>query len=225
MAQHPAPTREVRTLPALNVTLTGQICAACNNGTLSRIEGAVVDILRPMIVRHEKTTLTVESQKRLATWAVKTVYLLEPAVRQSFPGRPIDGFLASESERAWLFTRQEPPPRSRVWLACWDAESASALMYEPSGAPIPTRSGPPLQGQLTTFALGFVAFQVFSVDFVAAESEDAVQFHPPQPSPAIASAINLIWPSTRSVAWPGPAIAHDEWNRLVTWEGALRGSV
>jgi hypothetical protein len=46
-------------------------------------------------------------------------------------------------------------------------------MYAPSTAPLPTRDGIPVQGHFTTFALGYVAFQVFTVDFIAAEQHRA----------------------------------------------------
>ena len=227
MGTHSEPVRAVRDLRALNITLDGHICKKCNSGTLSRMENSVADILKPMVVSHQATRLTPESQRLLATWAIKTVYLLELAVRQNFPGRPIEGFVASEAERAWLFSKLEPPPRSNVWLACWDAQSSSALMYEPSGVPLTTKSGPPLNGQLTSFALGFVAFQVFSVDFVAAESKGANHWRPDMPPEPIGQAFSRIWPSpliSKDLDWPGPAIAHDDWNSFVTWGGVLRSS-
>jgi hypothetical protein len=47
-------------------------------------------------------------------------------------------------------------------------------MYEPSGAPLPTADGFPITGHMTTFSIGFVALQVFTVDFVAAKEHLAV---------------------------------------------------
>lgn len=58
-----------------------------------------------------------------------------------------------------------------VWLACWDCKTASAvsrasmLNYAPSAAPLPTPDGGQVVGQFTTLAIGFAAFQVFTVDY------------------------------------------------------------
>jgi hypothetical protein len=43
------------------------------------------------------------------------------------------------------------------------------IHYAPSSAPLPTPNGGEVVGHFTTLAIGFAAFQVFSVDFVEAE--------------------------------------------------------
>lgn len=73
-----------------------------------------------------------------------------------------------------MWAHDEPPPRSMVWLCAWDCQRNVPVHYEPSGAPLPTADGTPLAGHLATFTLGFVAFQVFTVDFIAAELHGAV---------------------------------------------------
>jgi hypothetical protein len=177
-----------------------------------------------MMLRHEPTVLDSEDQELLATWAVKTVYFLELAFRQRYPrARPVEGYVASEPELAWLRARRQPPPRSRVWLGCFDAMGSTAIMYEPSGAPVPVPHGEPIRGHLTSFTMGYVAFQVFSIDFVHADSVGAVQFQPPAPRREVQEALLLIWPSRlRPIHWPPPAFAHDDWNKFVTWDGSLR---
>lgn len=50
--------------------------------------------------------------------------------------------------------------------------------YEPSSAVLPTADRAALAGHLTTFSLGFVAFQVFTVDFLAAEQHGAPVWNP-----------------------------------------------
>jgi hypothetical protein len=97
------------------------------------------------------------------------------------------------------------------------------MNYEPSGAPVPVPQREPLNGHLTSFTLGYVAFQVFSIDFVLADSVGAVQFQPPAPPPELAGAILPIWPTRlRPIQWPPPAFGHDSWNEFVTWGGSLR---
>lgn len=225
MGRHAEPTQPTRQLHALNYVLDDQICAGCNNGWLSKLENDVAGILREMVVRHEARALDGDAQRLLATWAVKTAMLLEPATRQQFPGRPIEGFLASEAECAWMFKNRLPPPRAQVWLSCWDSQSTSAIVYEPSGARLSSRRGPIVQGQFTTFSLGFVAFQVFSVDFIRADELGAYEWNPPQPPAALAPGLAKIWPQQampKPLAWPAIAFAHDDWHRLVTWGGVLR---
>ena len=113
--------RRVGAMQALNITLDDAICKECNSVWLSRLERAVKPLLAPMAVSARPATLSPASQQLLATWAVKTVLLLELAFRQMYPAsRPVEGYQASPPELAWLRARTEPPPRSRVWLGCWD---------------------------------------------------------------------------------------------------------
>jgi hypothetical protein len=185
----------------------------------------VAQILTPMAVSAQPTVLDGPAQALVAFWAVKTVLLLELAIRQMFPGqRAVDGYQATDLEFAWLRERQEPPPRSMVWLGCWDCQQQTPVNYEPSAAGMPTTDGSSLAGHLTTFTLGFVAFQVFTVDFLAAEQHGAPVWNPKPPAP-LAESLVRIWPPqlvVADVSWPPPAFGRDDWRRLVTWDGALR---
>jgi hypothetical protein len=218
------PGTSIHERPSLNITLDGQICSRCNNETLAGLERRVEPILNPMMRSHAATSLSSEQQGLLATWAVKTVYLLELVVRQKYPGvRPIEGFTPSEAELAWVWKEMIPPPRAKVWIACYDAQDRSAVMYEPSGAPLPAGGNDPVQGQFTTFALGYAAFQVFSVDFLVADEKRAAAWTPPRPTEAVEECLSQIWPSRlQTVSWPNRAFAHEDWHRLVTWDQGLR---
>lgn len=96
-------------------------------------------------------------------------------------------------------------------------------MYAPSSAPLPTADGAPVEGHFTTFALGYTAFQVFTVDFIAAEQHRASSWNTEAPA-TVHSALPRIWPTPKAadIKWPPPAFKNDEWARLVTWDGALR---
>ncbi|HXY44764.1 MAG TPA: hypothetical protein VEH29_11295 [Acidimicrobiales bacterium] len=219
------PKAKVHHRPTLSLTLDRSVCEQCNNEFLAGLERAIQPLLEPMMLRHESTTLELSDQGLLATWAVKTVYLLELAFRQHYPrARPIPGYVASDVELAWLRERREPPPRARVWLGCFDAMKTTAVMYEPSEAPVPVvPRGEPVIGHLTSFSLGYVALQVFSIDFVRADSAGAVQFQPPDPPPRLRGAVLPLWPTRlRRLPWPPPAFPHDDWNMFVTWGGSLR---
>jgi len=136
-----------------------------------------------------------------------------------YPGRrAVKGYLASGQELAWLRAHDEPPPRSMVWLGCWDCQSATPVNYEPSTAALPTVDGTTVVGHLTTFTLGFVAFQVFTVDFLAAEQHGADVWNTHVPE-SLAQALIRIWPQqlmTRDVSWPPRPFANYEWRRMVT---------
>jgi len=104
----------VKTLKRFQVTLDGGLCKKCNNERLGGLEQVVQPILEPMAVRCEPTILDLASQRLLAVWAVKTVYLLELASRQRYPGaRLVEGY--------------EPAPRRLA--GCWPSLSSA-----PSGS-------------------------------------------------------------------------------------------
>jgi hypothetical protein len=207
------------------VVLDDGLCQTCNNVRLSQLENAVKPILAPMAVERRPTTLTPARQKLLATWAVKTVFLLELAIRQKYPGtRPVEGYLATAPEMAWMFAKLEPPPRSMVWLGCWDCQQEVPVNYAPSSAPLPTTDGKPVEGHFATFTLGNVAFQAFTVDFIAADQHgaDLWNTHPPS---SLAQALTRIWPqllAARDVRWPQQVFTRGDWDKLVTWDGKLR---
>lgn len=231
--------QEIRKLRHFQVTLDGGLCKKCNNERLAGLEQLVQPILEPMAVRCEQTILDLASQRLLAVWAIKTVYLLELASRQQYPGtRQVEGYHPSTAEIGWLPAQLErrlaklvePPPRSMVWLACWDCKTAgsvnraSMLDYAPSTAPLPTPDGGEVVGQFTTLAIGFAAFQVFTVDYVEADLRKAVVWNPGPPS-SIAQAIRLIWPHrlrADDILWPPPAFPNDGFDRLANWERKLR---
>ena len=217
---------EVSRMQHLNVVLRGALCRRCNSSWLGgRIEERVSRIVKPMAVSARPTVLDGQTQALMAFWAAKTVLLLELALRQMFPGRrAVEGYLATELEFTWLREREEPPPRSMVWLGCWDCERAVPVNYEPSAADLPTVDGVPLAGHLATFTLGFVAFQVFTVDYLAAEQHGAPVWNPKPPEP-LAGSLPRIWPRqlvVPDVSWPPPAFRRNDWRRLVTWDGVLR---
>jgi hypothetical protein len=212
----------------LNIVLRKQLCHRCNNEWLGGLERTVQPILQPMALLTEpQVTLGPAAQKLLAFWAVKTAFMLELAFRRNgYDRRPIKGYVPTDLELAWLWAHSEPPPRSKVWLGAWDCQRQVPVNYQPSGAPVPTEDGAPVTGHLTTFTLGFAAFQVFTVDFLAADQHRAVRWNTHVPD-TLAPALIPIWPQqlvARDITWPPQAFHRDEWHRLVTWDGKLRPS-
>jgi hypothetical protein len=218
--------QEVGKRRTLKLVLEGGLCQQCNNVRLSQLENKVKPILAPMAVECRRTRLDANAQRMLATWAVKTAFLVELALRQQHSGaRSVEGYLASPPEMAWLFAKLEPPPRSLAWLGCWDCQRESPFRYGPSGAPLVTADGVPVAGHFATFTLGFVAFQVFTVDFETADEHGAGQWnsHPPR---SLAQALARIWPpddaNPHDVDWPQQWFARGDLDMLASWDGALR---
>jgi hypothetical protein len=213
--------------------LEGGLCRECNTVRLSRLERVVKPILEPMARDARTTVLDLDNQRLLAAWAIKTVYLVELAARQQFSGaRRIEGYTPSVAEVGWLLDQLErrpaaqiePPPRSMVWLACWDCEQQRVLNYAPSSAPLRAPTGGTVVGQFTTLALGFAAFQVFTVDYVEAELREAEIWNTRAPT-SIRAALPRIWPhllAADPVIWPPPAFSNAEFDRLASWDNALR---
>jgi hypothetical protein len=220
-----AELRQVGSMQHLNITLDDAICKDCNTVWLNReLEGPLQPVLAPMAGRARPTVLSPAVQSLIATWAVKTVFLFELAIRQKYPGeRETPGYLATPQELAWLRQHKEPPPRALAWLGCWDCRRETPFMYVPSTAPLPTRDGTRLEGHFTTFALGYVAFQIFTVDFISAERHQATSWNTSPPA-SIRPALPRIWPESQTphLEWPPPAFPNDQWARLVNWDGALR---
>lgn len=210
-------------MDALNIRLKRSICASCNSGFLSQMENELSQTLGPMMFEAAATPLDWKLQQKIATWATKTVLLLELAVRQKYPGvRPIAGYSPSDSELAWLYGHRSPLPRSVVWISAWDCKHETPFMFEPASASLPTTSGGSVEAHMTSFAVGYLAFQVVSTDFVMADALGASHWVGVVPE-MLREAIVRLWPeSGKSVEWPTKAFANEEWHRFVTWDGALR---
>jgi len=98
------------------------------------------------------------------------------------------------------------------------------VRYAPSSAPLPASDDSQVEGHFATFTLGYVAFQVFTVDYVAAGRHQASAWNDHVPT-SLAQALPRIWPPLLvqlEVSWPPQAFAAPAWDRLVTWDGALR---
>jgi hypothetical protein len=196
----------VRRWPNLYVALADQICDGCNSGWLSKLEKAVKPYLAPMLTHQTAVSLDTAQQRDLARWAVIKVLLIELALRQKHGRhRTALGYVPSEVELAWLATNATPPPRSQVLLGAFDADSEvvvsiQARMFETSTAGMPAPAGVPFH--VTTLTVGYVLFQVFTIDFVAADSLQFPQADLTMPPP-LDEALIQIWPTTRAVIkWP-----------------------
>jgi hypothetical protein len=94
--------------PLLQQTV-GVVCELCNGGWMSKLEHDVMPNLGPMIQSGRTTKLPPQSQRLLATWSVKTAFML-----QDFKsGRR----LVPDSEYRRFCSIKQPPPGYDVFLA------------------------------------------------------------------------------------------------------------
>ena len=214
------PSGEQHVDPFWTVKLRRTVCEDCNNGWMHELEDNVSPFLGPMLVHERSVDLDAEEQRDLARWAVMKVLLLELAMRQQHPRRrPTRGYGPSEVELAWLYGKDEPPPRCRVWLGAFDGQNRQPGTTQARLFPVPAEDSTLLPAHVTTLTIGQVLFQTFSLDFVAADQHKVPAFdaHPPEP---FAQALTRIWPVEHQIVhWPQEYyITPDILDRVVRWE-------
>jgi hypothetical protein len=95
-----------RSRPAKPATLTVRsVCAACNNGWMSRLEGSAKRHLLPLIKGRESTLLP-PARQTIATWAVKTALVA---------GSKFDPLPTAFYRE--FYEAGRPADKTRVWLA------------------------------------------------------------------------------------------------------------
>jgi hypothetical protein len=188
---------------------------------MSRLENRVKRFLEPMLINEHGVTLDEAQQRDLARWAVMKVLLMEHAMRQRRAHlRSITGYAPTEPELAWLYTDDEPPPRSRTWLGAFDARgrvmvSTQSRLLTSAAAP---SGADPVTAHLTTLTIGYVLLQVFSTNFVLADAQ-AVPAYDASPPHPYAEALSRIWPIGRPRAeWPPTAhVTPETLDKVANW--------
>ena len=167
------------------------ICEVCNNGWMSRLEQDVQPILTPMLLDVPRT-LSAPDQQTVATWATKTMLVMQ--------GANIGGerFTPAEEYR-WFCDHVAPLPNSHVWLCRYGGEGNWPLSVHQWGMTIRPADAPPPQptdpvnGFGVVFAIGPLVFWLFGHTlrgdlYTSAGSDDAHV---------------LIWPALgNDVRWP-----------------------
>jgi hypothetical protein len=130
------------------------VCAACNNGWMSKLEVQVIPIVEKLF-NDNSITLDSKAQEALSSWGVKNSMVFE-ALRLNEPW-----FYTSE-ERLALKDNVQLPMRTYVWLArCVEHNGAICMATNLSGitaAPMGKATG-----YVTTMGFGTLAIQVLSV--------------------------------------------------------------
>lgn len=121
------PTGATSRTQHLVVTLADMVCQESNNTWMSKLENrGIKPFLEPMLTNKHGVTLGKTEQSDLARRAIMKVLLMEHAMRQRHAHlRSTVGYAPTDPELAWLYSNDEPPPRSRVWLGAFDAGASS----------------------------------------------------------------------------------------------------
>jgi hypothetical protein len=204
----------------LAVVLTKTICEPCNNQWLNQLEEKVRPFFHQMMLNAGTVTLDATMQRDFARWATLKAMLIERCIRKKpLQARPTDGYDGSKVELAWLANKDDPPPWSRVWLGSFDAKNNVALTH---ACALSQADGSGTPAHVTTVTWGYTVFQVFSTNFVAAESSDDGGF-PLRPPPPYSLAMQRVWPTeSQTVIYPRtPFISLSDLHGLRSWGGLL----
>ncbi|MGH2351525.1 MAG: hypothetical protein ACRDJN_07915 [Chloroflexota bacterium] len=129
-----------------------RVCATCNNGWMSNMEGATLPLLMPMI-RGVAVVLNPTAQRTVAAWAAKTAFMLR--YTETPPHH------VHHEHLHWLFTKQEAPPDAQVLLATYSGKMP--VQYDLKTLTVSTRGPVALHRdvEVVTVSIGRFVFQVW----------------------------------------------------------------
>jgi hypothetical protein len=174
--------------------VTTEVCSECNNEWLARIADRAMPILCEMVLRRSKV-LPADEQKAVATWAYKTVLLMERV-------RPGASFKVIPRERySQLHQAERPPSDVRVWLGL--TTTAEAVVHSTAQrAPMTTLSSRH-PGYIAILTVGHVLVVCAGR---ASESPEPLHFAARSEGRALVQ----VWPaSLRATAWPPAQVTED----------------
>jgi hypothetical protein len=180
-----------RRQPSINITVP--VCATCNNRWLSVLENDVRPVLAPLVRGERMRLLSVEDQRLLATWGVKTALLLDLST-----GSPVvpAGFFHD------FRLRRCPLESHFVWLGAYGG-SNRAVWASHRGLQLGASPGEPPLGFVTTFTAFRVIFQVVG--------QFATGGATIQDDRLWSAGLHQIWPvGNEPIKWPRGRLAFDD---------------
>lgn len=148
---------EVRSWTAGELDITvKRVCAECNNGWMSTLEGMARPALVPLMAGRRRRLAPAE-QEIIAVWAIKTALMCEfihPATRG-----------ASDLHFRALAERLKPPPDAHVWLAHYKGPKEldyNHRVLHLADASDPSR--PKRKGFLTAFVINRLVIYVMDAE-------------------------------------------------------------
>lgn len=183
-----------------------EVCASCNNGWMSRLEGIAGRALTPLILGQPQI-IAAEDQAAIAMWVQKTALI---AMLLSSKEQRSRGYGVPQSMYSALYEcrdQMEPSATGRFWVGRYEgAEQHSIVQVTPLAVRIPDVAEPDRpQGYAMTIVLGALALQGLVFTTPTLEMDVAMGLGMPQ-----------IWPSPAAVRWPeGKAVTETMFLRFV----------
>jgi len=200
--------RDMGSQPPYRLTVK-DVCASCNNGWMSRLEGIAGRVLTPLIL-GQSGVIAIEDQATIAMWVQKTaltaMLLSSKEQRRQGYGLPLSAYTGLYECR----DRLEPLAASRFWAGRYEgAARYSAVQVTPLAVRIPGVAEPDRpQGYAMTIVLGALALHGMLFTTPALEVDVTLGLGMPQ-----------IWPSQTSVGWPqGQAVTEAMFPRFARGE-------
>lgn len=183
------------------------LCAPCNNVRFSALEERVKRLVEPMMLRGAPTTLTVDDQRALSAWIVKTMIVYNHMWDSADP----EHLVYSAAERKTFTDTLSPPWGVLVWIGRFfgnTPEESAPIVGSFAGY---DHTRPDLKG-VQKYVLTFTLRQ-FAVQLLALKrfTDDAPPLsylmHYFEPTRMWRQATHRIWPSLgKNVAWPRDVI-------------------
>lgn len=176
------------------------VCGACNNGWMSRLESAAQPVLTPLIL-GDSGAIAVGDQPMIAMWAQKTALT---AMLLSSKEQRDNGYGLAPSEYRALYDNREsvsPLSGSQFWVGRFEGDGAfAAVRVTPLTVRIPELPEPHIpQAYAMTIVLG--ALIIHGVRFPPpARSIDAVMTY----------GFPQLWPTSSQVDWPAGQVCTEE---------------
>ncbi len=141
-------------------TTVKMVCATCNNGWLSALEGSAKPILTPLICGQSRR-LPDDDQALIATWTCKTALV---SLLLSSDEARLGGYGVPPSEYTTLYEqrdRMEPLPLSRYWIGSYAGNGGASIWVTPFVIEVIDAGSPPEfpSGYAITLALGRLLVQ------------------------------------------------------------------
>lgn len=177
------------------------VCGTCNSGWMSALERQVTNTLGPMFRYGRETKLLPEMQHLLATWAIKTAYMLQyihPRTR-----------VVPDSEYASLYANRQPGRANAVWMGYRDdlRDETGLLALLKSRGEIITRLNSAVEIEALrrhsytghrayriTFTIGHVFFAIVGHNFPTLIEMGALN----------EKVLHQIWRVDKAINWPPP---------------------
>jgi hypothetical protein len=208
------------------------VCGPCNHGWMSRLEALVAPKIGP-VVRSPSIplSLSVDERRILAKWCVKTALVIQAAVMRSkasyAPPDHLRWFADNKDNRDAF----DPPPATRVWaflrlpiepdglesLAFAMTFGAAAMRHD-SASPVPPTQPDKPEAYITTFAVGYLGFQVVGQDRPV-EGQTGLVINAAEMAGVRSRILMPIWPPSGSQnPWPPSLIiGPDDLELLSRW--------